>query len=84
MGSVWNEECDAAVKKLNDVLLEDIRVGVTELKAFLQKTADKTAWLDDKEFMVDDYAGGNIDDAYSGGVSDGEILMAREILGWLE
>jgi len=59
-------------------------MDVTQLKEFLQKIADKTAWQDDKEFIPDDYAGGNIDDAYNGGVSDGEILMAKEILGWLE
>lgn len=59
-------------------------MDIIELKAFLQKSADKTAWQDDKEFMVDDYAGGNFDDAYNGGVSDGEILMCREILEWLE
>lgn len=51
-----------------------------ELVLKLQETASKTAWCDDDEFMPDDYAGGNIDDAYYGGVSDGEILLAREIL----
>jgi hypothetical protein len=37
--------------------------------------------------MVDDYAGGNIDDAFYGGQHDGEVTLAREILtelgiGW--
>ncbi len=59
-------------------------MDIIKLKASLQEVADKTAWQDDKEFMPDDYAGGNIDDAYNGGVSDGEILMARVVLGWLE
>ena len=59
-------------------------MDVTELKAFLQKAADKTAWQDDKQFMPDDYAGGNIDDAYNGGVPDGEILVCREILELLK
>ena len=34
--------------------------------------------------MIDDCAAGNIDDAYYAGSSDGEILLAREILGELE
>ena len=59
-------------------------MDVTELKVFLQKTAGKAAWQDDKEFVPDDYAGGNIDDAYNGGVSDGEILVCREILELLK
>lgn len=53
----------------------------------LKKLARKTAWSDDEEFMVDDYAGGNEDDAYYGGQRDGEIALARKILtsmgiGW--
>jgi hypothetical protein len=50
------------------------------LKEHLMEIAKKKAWSDNKEFMVDDYAGGNIDDAYYGGASDGEVLLAREIL----
>ena len=51
-----------------------------ELIATVEKKAEETAWCDDEEFMVDDYAGGNMDDAYQGGIRDGEIVAAREFL----
>jgi hypothetical protein len=51
-----------------------------ELIAEVEKKAEGDAWCDDEEFMPDDYAGGNIDDAYNGGVNDGEIIAAREFL----
>jgi hypothetical protein len=41
--------------------------------------AAKKACCDNEGFMVDDYAAGNIDDAYSIGCDDGEILLAREL-----
>jgi len=46
----------------------------------LKKIARRTAWSDEEDFVVDDYAGGNVDDAYSGGERDGEIQLARVIL----
>ena len=52
----------------------------TKLRAKLVDLAKKKCWCDDEDFMVDDYAGGNIDDAYSGGIEDGEILLARKLL----
>lgn len=55
-------------------------MNLAALKEHLMDIAKKKAWSDDEEFMVDDYAGGNIDDAYYGGASDGEVLLARQIL----
>lgn len=46
----------------------------------LKAQAKRVAWIDDEEFMPDDYAGGNIDDAYNGGSEDGETTMARQVL----
>lgn len=46
----------------------------------LKDIAQREAWVDNKEFSVFDFCGGNFDDAYSGGVDDGEILLAREVL----
>lgn len=50
----------------------------------LEKLAARKIWEDDPEFGQDsfpnDYAGGNIDDAYSGGVETGQTQLAREIL----
>lgn len=52
-----------------------------DLKIYLEMVAKRKCWCDaGDEFMVDDYAGGNIDDAYSGGVDDGEALLARKLL----
>ncbi len=51
-----------------------------ELKAELEAMAKKECWCDADDFMVDDYAGGNMDDAYAGGSSDGEIGLARYLL----
>ncbi len=50
----------------------------------LRFLARKKALYDNEDFMVDDYAGGNIDDAYYRGVDDGEISLARKVLGQLE
>lgn len=55
-----------------------------EIKDLLTTLAAKTAQCDDEEFQPDDYAGGNIDDAYSGGYSDGQIELARQILKTLK
>lgn len=51
-----------------------------KLKTELEKLAKRKCWCDDEDFMIDDYAGGNIDDAYYGGSADGETLLARELL----
>lgn len=50
----------------------------------LKKKASRTTWLervgDNRIFVVDDFSGGNQDDAYEGGIADGETYMAREVL----
>jgi hypothetical protein len=51
-----------------------------EMKAKLEKLEARKFWTDDKNFMVDDYACGNINDAYYGGISDGEAALAWELL----
>ena len=51
-----------------------------EMKAMLEKLAARKCWCDSDEFMVDDWAGGNVDDEYSGGADDGEALLARDLL----
>ena len=55
-----------------------------ELRARLEELAARGCWLDDPEFVVDDYAGGNIDDAFAGGERSGETNLAREILAELD
>jgi hypothetical protein len=51
-----------------------------ELIARLKKLAENTVWLDDEDLCVDDYAGGNIDDAFQGGQNSGQTELAREVL----
>lgn len=46
----------------------------------LIKLAKQTASSDEEDFNVYDICGGNYDDAYYAGTSDGEILLARNIL----
>ena len=48
--------------------------------AQLKQRAETLCWSDDPELMVDDYAGGNIDDAYQGGERAGDIQRARSVL----
>jgi hypothetical protein len=52
-----------------------------ELKALLVEVAKRPHWDSNAEdFCVDDYAGGNIDDAFYGGESVGEVMFARRLL----
>lgn len=51
-----------------------------ELYARLVKLASERCATDDPEFMADDYAGGNIDDAFSCGRDCGQVELARELI----
>lgn len=51
-----------------------------QMKMKLEKLASETAWSDDEDFCTDDYAAGNVDDAYYGGERAGEINLARALL----
>ena len=55
-----------------------------EIKIKLKKIADQKKHSDREDFLPDDCAGGNIDDAFYGGWNDGEISLARSILKDLE
>lgn len=53
----------------------------------LKKLAKKTTWSEKSDadgskdcFDVQDFCGGNFDDAYAGGERDGQIEMARQVL----
>lgn len=55
-----------------------------ELIESLKKLAAEET-LDDlidkgEDVCVDDFAGGNVDDAYSTGYNDGQVALARDIL----
>ena len=52
-----------------------------EMLEKLKKLAGTEAACDDPDFNPYDVSGGNFDDAYYTGSTDGEILLAREILG---
>lgn len=53
-----------------------------ELKTYLEKLAKRSTWMDedDEDFNAYDWAGGNADDAYYKGNTDGETILARELL----
>ena len=55
----------------------------TEVIDHLKMLAAKDAHVDVNEFCINDSVGGNLDDAYSFGVDDGYILLARELLDML-
>lgn len=48
----------------------------------LKKLASSECFHDDEDEdkIVDDYAGGNVDDAFSAGEHAGEVMLAREVL----
>ena len=48
----------------------------------LKKLARAECYYDDEDddVTVDDYAGGNIDDAFAVGEKAGEVILARDVL----
>lgn len=59
-------------------------MSIDELKALLkEKAAEKTLYEEDDADLYGS-CGGNIDDAYTIGCTDGEISYARELLSLLE
>jgi hypothetical protein len=55
-----------------------------EMIAYLKKLANKDSIYDcedeDEDIVINDYVGGNIDDAFDSGEQNGEIILAREVL----
>jgi len=51
-----------------------------KLREKLEKLSKKETVGDNEDFNAYDYSGGNYDDAYNLGYSDGEIFLARELL----
>lgn len=51
-----------------------------EVMKLIKEMAIKEIASDEEDFMVDDYAGGNIDDAYYLGFEDGQVSFARSIV----
>jgi hypothetical protein len=50
------------------------------LKDKLECLAKKECWTDSEDFNPCEFSGGNYDDAYFGGTTDGKTYLAREIL----
>lgn len=51
-----------------------------EMITKLKTLAAGEAWFEDDEFDPMDFSGGNFNDAYDGGLEDGRVDLAREIL----
>jgi len=64
---------------MNDLLIDRLK------KLAASKTWEECSEKDGDEFFdPNDYAGGNIDDAYAGGKEDGGIELAREVLAAMD
>lgn len=64
-------------------------MNIEELKSLLQEIANQPSWDDELDrgySIVEDFAGGNVDDAYEAGKRAGRVELAREIcsihMGW--
>jgi hypothetical protein len=55
-----------------------------EIIEFLKKVIEDGCWEYEDGDTVDDFAGGNVDDAFYGGVACGRVDLAKEILAKLE
>lgn len=51
-----------------------------EMVTKLKTLAAGETWFEDDEFDPMDFSGGNFNDAYDGGLEDGRVDLAREIL----
>jgi len=69
-------------ERINYVLKQ--KESLTQATIKLNALAAKKAHTDDTDFMVYDWSGGNIDDAYSLGSNDGEVILARELKAILD
>ena len=56
---------------------------IEKLIEIAQKESIFDGIVEEECFCVDDYAGGNIDDAFSLGLDEGEIELARKLLDML-
>ncbi len=58
---------------------------LAKLLAAIETQANKKGGpMDDEEPCIDDWAGGNVDDAYDTGLKDGEISFARYLMEILQ
>jgi hypothetical protein len=57
---------------------------IAAIIALINETADKVVPSDNEDFVAEDYAGGNIDDAFYCGQNDGETQFARTLQYILE
>lgn len=68
---------------IDDKCKEQIIGQLTTLKKVHLTLIDKASEnnpSDEPDFSADDYAGGNIDDAWMGGQEEGEVYYARSLL----
>lgn len=65
---------------MSDIKQEGWAVINADLLKTLRMAAGLKCWSDNPDFVVNDWSGGNEDDAYAGGYSDGETMLARYVL----
>lgn len=55
-----------------------------KLKELLERKAAGTGSYPYDDFVVYDYSGSNVDDAYEMGIRHGEVDFAQELLEWMK
>lgn len=72
-----------ASKKIDDI---EIRGNINKIREMLEELTKEKCWSDElsDDCIVNDFAGGNIDDAFYGGQRDGEIMLARRLIKMLD
>ena len=68
----------------NSFRLENNEAKLKKIKDKMIELAKRKTWIDDEDFNADEYSGGNFDDAYSAGLSDGKTLFARSIVKMID
>lgn len=63
--------------------VEGLTELVKEIETFVTNAVQERTWehkmIEDDDSMVNDYAGGNVDDAYEGGIDSGRQMLAEDL-----
>lgn len=60
------------------------QAALQHLLSRIKEVAARASITDDEEFNAYDYCGGNYDDAFAAGVTEGETLFAQELQEFLD
>lgn len=60
--------------------MDTLEQKIAKIKKYLEEVSESGCWSDNDDFDVYDYSGDNFDDAFSGGITEGEVQQARFLL----